>query len=190
MPHLTELQSEHAEDLQMILGEIDRLANTTTELLEFARPDKHDGNNAALSTATGTTLRLLSQLARQQGVTLDVQLADDLPAAQASPTAVREIVFNLVGNAIEAAGSGGRVTLACEHDEAGLQIEVCDDGPGIADDVRPRIFEPFVTTKTSGSGLGLHVVARRVRESGGTIDCESPPGGGTRFRVRLPLASG
>ena len=77
-------------------------------------------------------------------------------------------------------------TMTCTPTEGHLLVEVRDSGPGMPKSVRERLFEPFQSTKPGGTGLGLHVVGRRVRELGGTIACESSAGAGTTFVVRLP----
>jgi signal transduction histidine kinase len=192
--------SPYAEDLRMIGGEIDRLATSTAELLEAARPPRAD-HPVPLTELLSPTLGLLMHLAREHNVTLTIQFPDQpivLPVEQVS---LREIVFNLVSNAVEAAGvrdrtseaahdqKAGRVQFACREESDSVVIEVQDSGPGISASQRSQIFEPFFTTKPTGTGLGLYVVARRVRELGGEIDCHCAPGQGTRFRLRLPTSN-
>ncbi len=186
---------EHAEDLRLVLSEIDRLAATTQELLVFARRPSDDSAPTALRSVVLQALAVLRHLARQHGVEIDVDLAADLPVVRAPEIAVREIVFNLVINAIEAAaergrgetddGSSGCVRVNGRVDDGEVRLEVVDDGPGIAPEMRERLFEPFVTTKESGTGLGLFVVARRVAEISGEIACEDAESGGTRIVVRF-----
>jgi signal transduction histidine kinase len=138
----------------------------------------------------------MTHLARQRGVSVAANIADDLPPVRTDADAVREIFFNLLANAIEACGSPvhGRVPSLLEvtarATDGQVVTTVRDDGPGIAESVRARLFEPFVTTKAEGTGLGLYVVGRRVREAGGEISCESAQGAGTTFTVKLPAALG
>ena len=107
----------------------------------------------------------------------------------ASAEAVSEILSNLVVNALEATARGGRVTVSSLANGGGFCFVVEDDGPGVPENVREKILQPFFTTKTQGTGLGLAIVARRVAEFGGKLDWESPlkDGRGTRFRVSLPV---
>jgi two-component system, NtrC family, sensor histidine kinase HydH len=95
----------------------------------------------------------------------------------------RQVVINLVDNAVTA---GGPVTVAVRRDRGQLIVEVADRGPGVADDDRDKIFEPFFTGKTQGTGLGLAIVRRVVELHGGTIAVHPNPGGGAMFRAEIP----
>jgi signal transduction histidine kinase len=86
-------------------------------------------------------------------------------------------------------GTGGRIRVSCAADAAGVRVVVADDGPGIEPGDLPRLFEPFVTTRREGTGLGLATVQRILDAHGGTIEVESAPGRGATFTVRLPAAS-
>jgi signal transduction histidine kinase len=179
-------ENPHHEDLRLILGEIDRLATTTSQLLEFARPPVVSGSHGSVADVVERLARLLRLLARQKQVTLDVQIEDRLPNVRAGEQALREIFFNLLSNSIEATGAGGRVCVECRQENGSVVAAVSDNGPGIPPGLDLRLFDPFVTTKDQGTGLGLYVVSRRVREVGGEIHYDSDPRNGTRFVVRLP----
>ena len=183
-------ESPNHEDLRVILGEIDRLAATTAQLLEFARPLVASDARGSVPLVLDRLVRLLRLLARQKMVTLDVQIEDQLPAVLADEQTLREIFFNLLSNSIEATGAGGRVCVDCRRENGSVVAAVSDNGPGIPPALNLRLYEPFVTTKETGTGLGLYVVSRRVRELGGDIHCSSDPQSGTRFVVRLPCERG
>jgi two-component system sensor histidine kinase FlrB len=101
------------------------------------------------------------------------------------------VLINLVNNAVDAMGGEGCVTVVANRPESGyLEIRVTDDGPGIAEDIRARIFEPFFTTRANGTGLGLAIAEYVVKAHLGRIWCESSPGCGSTFRIRLPLRPG
>jgi signal transduction histidine kinase len=180
--------SAHAEDIRLILGEIDRLAATTNQLLAHTRPASVGGQPGSVAAALSDTRRLLGHRAREQNSHIEWQIEDTLPAVRADDPALREIFLNLICNALDAAGPGGRVSVACAVDADCLVAEVSDNGPGVPDETRGQLFEPFLTTKAEGTGLGLYAVGRRVREWGGAITCDSEPGRGAKFTVRLPLA--
>jgi signal transduction histidine kinase len=118
---------------------------------------------------------------------MDVDLPETLPAISANHDMLREVIFNLISNSIDATSGGGHVGVLCRGEEGRVKIEVRDDGPGLSPEVQDRLFEPFVTTKDGGTGLGLYIVGRRVREMGGEIHCETQKGEGTVFTVILPV---
>jgi len=122
------------------------------------------------------------------GVRLERQCGN-VPPVPGSAGRLRQVVVNLVVNAIHATGSAGSVRVATERRGRHALIAVEDDGPGISLEVRARLFEPFFTTKPvgQGTGLGLYVCAEIVRSHGGEIRVDSEPGRGSRFEVRLPL---
>jgi signal transduction histidine kinase len=182
--------SPHAEDLRLVLGEVDRLCTTTSQLLDFVRPPREVAGPVDVTTVIEQTLRLLRLLARQRNVRLEARLANDLPAVTVGETSLREIVINLLANSIDAAGSGGCVIVSTRGEANGIVLEIHDSGPGIPPEIQNHIFEPFFTTKETGTGLGLYVVGRRVQELGGEIHCRSVPGEGTTFVLKLPLAPG
>ncbi len=177
----------HAQDLTLIVGEIDRLSTTVQQLLQFARPSPAGGAGLLLP-VVHSTLQILRHVARQRDVAIVDDLPAELPAVTADDNALREIVFNLLSNAIEASSAGDEVTIRCGSVDGRAELIVQDRGPGLSPQVQDRLFEPFVTTKDTGTGLGLYVVGRHVREARGEIHCETAAGQGTQFVVRLPFA--
>jgi signal transduction histidine kinase len=103
---------------------------------------------------------------------------------------MQQLLMNLCVNALQAMGGGGRLTVATRKETNCILLSVSDTGPGIDPSILDRVFDPFFTTKDvgDGTGLGLSVCHRIVEDHGGRIDAANQPGGGTVFRVRLPLA--
>jgi signal transduction histidine kinase len=122
------------------------------------------------------------------GVRRTVEVADGLPAIDADPDQARQVLTNLLTNAIDAAGEAGEVRLVARAGNADVTFVVADSGPGIAVEVRNRLFEPLVTTKRSGTGLGLAVCRRLAEANGGSIEVVPGPLAGAAFEVRLPAA--
>ena len=178
-------QHEHAEDVRMILNEVQRLTDTTSQFLTFSRPEKSQSGPTELVPAIESAVHVLSHLAKQRGVTVTIDLDGALPSVSASQSLVREILFNLLLNAIEAACEGGNVSVAAEDEAEHVTVAIQDDGPGIPAELQNRIFDPFVSDKPGGTGLGLFIVGRAVKEVGGQIQCHSSSTG-TRFSVKLP----
>ena len=114
----------------------------------------------------------------------------EIPLVVCSPSQVNQVFLNLVTNAVQAMEDGkGTITLTTRGDEGGVAVEVADTGKGITQDVLPKIFDPFFSTKEvgKGTGLGLSISYKIVQQHGGRIDVESKPGDGTRFTVWFPF---
>ena len=121
----------------------------------------------------------------------DVQLTDDELPVKVEPHLMQQVIFNLVNNACQAMRETGEITVTTFNALPWAILEVRDTGPGVAAELRERIFEPFFTTKAEGEGTGLGLSLSRdfVRQFGGELECESEPGRGSLFRVRLPLGT-
>jgi len=100
---------------------------------------------------------------------------------------VKQVLWNLLRNALEATPAGGRVVVETAFERGAVVVQIADEGPGIPPERQARLFEPFFTTKKGGSGLGLAIAHRIVSAHGGTLAVSSAPGEGTRARVTLPL---
>jgi signal transduction histidine kinase len=181
--------SSHRHDIAMIVSEIDRLTETTQRLLDYARPPDAKRGSACPDQVILRLLNILGHFARQQNVKLDPALNAPQAFVAASDASLSEIMFNLVRNAIEAAGQSpvGRVAIQSSIVEDWVIVTISDNGPGVDPALRKSLFQPFVTGKAGGTGLGLYVAFERVQESGGTIRCESEVGRGTVFEVKLPI---
>ncbi len=184
-----------SEFLEIIVEETDRLNRVVGSFLDFARPGQTDDRAVDVRPAVDRTMQLLSHELDAAGIHTSVVLADDLPRVKIDIERLRQVLINLVQNAIQAMGEGGRLAISATLHErrdlrgqrrAWVDLRVTDDGPGIADDVRARLFVPFVTTKERGTGLGLAICQRIVHAAGGRIEVRSVVGQGTTFVVSLP----
>ncbi len=126
-------------------------------------------------------------VARPPGVSLVLDAPVGL-AVQGDPVQLGQALVNLLTNAVQAVGAGGAIRLAARAEGGAVALDVEDDGPGVAEAVRGRIFEPLITTKEHGNGLGLALVKRVAERHGGSVAHEPRPGGGTRFTLRIPAA--
>jgi len=179
-------------ETKMVLEEIGRLSSKLNQLLQFSRPAVRGSAVAAICDARAVAEEVSGVLrheAERRGVALSVGVVADGRKLAASSEAVSEILSNLVVNALEATAHGGHVKVSGSANGEGFLFSVEDDGPGIPENVREKILQPFFTTKTQGTGLGLAIVTRRVEEFGGNLDWESPlkDGRGTRFTVNMPM---
>lgn len=179
--------SPHREDLRLIGSEVERLSATVTRLLDDAKPERRStAATGSVTDVVAATMRLLRHLAKQRGVVMDARLEHDLLRVCVTDEVLHEVFINLLANSIEAAGSGGSVTIAAWTDQGQVVITFQDSGPGLAAEIAERLFEPFTTTKEHGNGLGLYVVSQRIRAAGGTITWDHTPEQGTTFRMTLP----
>lgn len=179
---LREDAASREEARKVALAEIDRLDRTLRELLDFVRPRKP----RLVDTSIALLLRSCVDLLRPQCEHLKVRLDLDVPEGlglrfRVDPDRIRQAVLNLVLNGAQAQPRGGVVRIEARP---GV-ISVSDEGPGIAEEVRGTLFQPFVTTKSAGIGIGLAVVKQVMEEHGGSVDYETGPGG-TTFFLRLP----
>jgi signal transduction histidine kinase len=179
-------------DLRAVaLTELQRVARLLNELLGMARAAVPAFAATDLELLVEQVVRLLQMSARKKDVTLE-RRGDVLPVGAADASRLKQALVNLVLNAIQASPVGKTVwveTRSVTDATAGPYVEfaVRDEGAGVAPEVRERVFEPFVTTKENGTGLGLPVTRQIVADHGGTIAVESAPAGGAVFAVRLPL---
>jgi PAS domain S-box-containing protein len=192
-------------DAQTLLADImseAKLANAIVcDMLEFVRPIRLQVERTDLSAVLHQAV-MQAQMHQARGntsVQLDVEAG--LPSIEGDHTQLCQVFINLLTNAFEALEGQGRVTLSAvadagdpAHDQDApapvVVVEVADTGPGIPIGLSDRIFNPFFTTKTTGSGLGLPIVRKIVDAHEGRIDVTSGPGQGTRFKVTLPVSSG
>jgi signal transduction histidine kinase len=130
---------------------------------------------------------VLSAVTQPEGARVIQEGIADLPVIHGDPVQLRQVLFNLVENALHAAGPNGEVRIDGRVDSGFLETIVEDSGPGVDPDTRRRLFEPLITTKTKGIGLGLALVKRIVERHGGTVTYAPREGRGARFVVRLPV---
>jgi signal transduction histidine kinase len=173
------------EATRTVLEEVARITHIVSEFTQFARlpppqPTLFDAEQAvrsvvALHGAAGARIELL---------------AEPCPELNADRDQLIQVVTNLIQNAQQALGDqpGGRVVVQLAREQDKLVLSVTDNGPGVAPEMRARLFEPYATSKAEGTGLGLAIVERIVVEHGGEIAFDDAPGGGARFTVKLPLA--
>ena len=164
-----------------------QMAEIVGNLKDFSRLDRSKVTSFNLNDGLDSTLILAKHMLRS--VKVDKHLGD-IPPVLCSPSQVNQVFLNLVTNAVQALEDGkGTITLTTRSEDGGVAVEVDDTGKGIAEDVLPKIFDPFFSTKEvgKGTGLGLSVSYKIVQQHGGRIDVESTPGVGSRFTVWFPF---
>ncbi len=186
-------QGDAAMLLSIVGEEADRLNRIVGDMLDFVRPSEPALQPEPLAPLFASVVEGAAPAAEAGGVAVDVEAAPGLPPVPADARQLRQALLNLLLNAIQATPKGGRVLLAARVEALPegevARIDVVDTGPGISAEVADRVFQPFFTTKASGTGLGLAVVKRIVEAHRGEVFLESALGKGARFVIRLPLGS-
>lgn len=180
---------EVSETLRIITTEVKRIAGVLRSFRDYAHLETLDCRATDLVGLARQTVELVRPQAEQQRVHIRVEAAENLPAVHADAARLGQVLLNLVLNALDEMPHGGSLIVQIQHstdDEVALLVT--DTGCGIPENIRPRIFDPYFTTKIDGSGMGLAFCDKIVREHGGRIDVTTNKTG-TTFRVNLPLGS-
>lgn len=172
-----------------LVKEVERLIDTTSQTLDFARPSRFGKQTTHLNQLLEETLVLVSKQLQRHKIDTTLELAPNLPTIQAVPDQIKQVFLNLILNAIDAMPEGGRlsVTSNCTPDHNFAVATLTDQGWGMSPEVLNKIYEPFFSTKEVGTGLGLSISYSIVQAHGGYIEVESQPGVGSRFAVYLPV---
>lgn len=183
-------RTEEAEFLQVIVDEANRLNSVVSQFLDYARPFRANFQPTDVNEVVRKTAKLFEAQETERSAPLQLALSDDLPVIDADTEQVKQVILNLVLNGVEATdGRQKPVTVSTRflQERACIELRVQDRGCGIPREDLDRIFIPFFTTKSHGTGLGLAVCQRIVMNHGGTIHPESQIGVGTEFVIRLPV---
>ena len=184
---------ERREYVAKILGETNRVIDQVSNFFSFARPSKPKREMIAISECTDSVVRLMGDTARQKRIEVRHTVADGLPKVYVDRDQIKQIVLNLVTNAIQAIEESGTVDVIADQTfyrvlgKDCIRVQVHDSGPGFPDEVRNKLFDPFYTTKQSGTGLGLHISQSIVLEHGGRIEANNHPAGGALVTMFLPV---
>ena len=184
------LEAEPAiqEKLQIIQKEVKRLESFLGDLRDFTRPVLPVKQKVDLNQVMREVENMMTEVARERGVTLKEKLDANLPPLEADPNQLKQVLVNLIKNALEATDLNGQISLAtgCKDGQAWFSVQ--DTGKGMSPEVLDNIFHPFFTTKDKGTGLGLAVIHKIITDHHGAIHVDSAPDRGTTFLVKLPLS--
>ncbi len=181
-----EKRSTLKESVRVAKVEVARLDKTISDFLRAARPAPPRMELESLNAIVEETLQFMSAEIQDAGITAEANLSRGLPRVWLDHDQMKQVFINLIKNALQAMGPGGKLTVATERTEESVVVSISDTGAGIPPNLIGRIFEPYESTKQGGSGLGLMIVRRIVQQHGGAIDVDSAVGKGTVFRLRLP----
>jgi len=182
--------SKRRKLLDMSLSEIVRLSVMLKNMLTFSRPEEEARKDVDMNSFIEGIMMLMEKQLKEADIRLVTEFDGKIPTVKISPNQMRQVILNIVKNAIEAMPRGGTLTLSTRCDDGILKIAVQDTGLGTTDEVRQKIFDAFFTTKEQvrGVGLGLSVCYGIVQDHGGEIEVQSTPGKGSAFCITLPVA--
>ncbi len=181
-------REEREEFTEILQKEVDRLNQVVLDFLDFSRPEMDRECRADLREAASEILRLVAREAEKHGVALENRVEPAAPLVAVDPEQLRQVLLNLIVNAIQAQPDGGRITVSAHRNGEEVLLMVADEGPGIVVEPAEEVFEPFFTTRARGTGLGLSIVRKILRSHGASIEVDGRSGAGTTFTILLPLA--
>jgi signal transduction histidine kinase len=175
------------EYFELAKKELDRLMKTMQRMLDFYRPGAAKIEEVDLLDLLNHVLSLTSQQLSLKHIEVKTELPTSLPSIYAVSSQIQQIFFNLILNSLDAMPGGGELMIRARAVKNGVEMIFEDNGPGIPEDHRENIFEPFFSTKEGGTGLGLTVSYNIVTAHGGTLDLIQGRGSGACFRLFLPM---
>jgi two-component system NtrC family sensor kinase len=178
------------EDVEIIVKETIRCREIVKRLLDFARQTKPQKKLTNVNSLIENIILLVRNQASFRNIEIEKHLEENLPSILSDTDQIQQVFVNIILNAAEAMTTGGRLSIASalSKDRQFINVAFVDSGPGIPEEHRERIFDPFYTTKEHGTGLGLAISYGIVEQHGGTISVESSIGKGSTFMVQLPVS--
>jgi len=177
---------EVAENLAVLKTEVTRIGGVLETFRDFASVQDLNRSEADLAEIVDRTVRLIRPKAERQNVQVTVEPSDDeLPHTSVDVAKLEQVLLNIVLNGLDVMPEGGKLTIRLSEAEGKSHVDIADTGPGIPQSIRSQVFDPYFTAKSEGSGMGLAISDKIIRQHGGQIDFETGPAG-TVFRLSLP----
>jgi len=175
----------------IMIQEVDRLNRVVGQLLDFARPIKISKKPVSMQALIEDSLKLVARQASEKDIKIETRFPAQMDPVAVDPDQLNQVLLNLYLNAIDSMDAGGRLAISIKNSQPAhnIEIEIMDDGIGISQEDLAHIFDPYFTTKATGTGLGLANVHNIVDAHGGKVAVESQPGRGTTFTISLPLTA-
>ncbi len=174
------------KDLDIIASEVLRLEKITSELLEYSRKSNLEKKPHSVNDLVRNALDFMKSQIKSGNIELITNFDIKEPQVELDERRFRQVVFNIIGNALEAMDPGGRLTITTNAENGYVELKIKDNGKGIPEEDKSHLYTPFFTTKSSGSGLGLPISKKIVEDHGGRIEFGSQPFSGTRFSIFMP----
>ena len=183
---LLDRESPGNEEIIECLRQVKRLDGIIRGFLQALRPVRPKLSPGSIAPTVEHCISAMKNQLAERGITVTLDLPGAIPSVAIDENQMEQVFFNLVKNSMEALKTGGKIEIAIDYDDNDVIATVSDNGPGMTQEQVAHVFEPYRTSKEHGSGLGLMISSRIVREHGGTISTVSAPGQGASFSVRLP----
>jgi len=188
---MKKLEGKSTAKLQDLLdiaqGELKRMDGIISQFLAAIRPTQPQVQRLQINDLLQETVKFLSPELKQSGVKVKLELRSDMPAMPLDGDQIKQAFYNLIRNASQAMPNGGTLLVSGTYNDFEVRLSFEDQGKGISPENLGNLFQPFFTTRKTGTGLGLLIVRRIIREHGGEIELESKEGEGTRVNIYLPL---
>ena len=181
-----EVRQELQESIDVARAEIGRLDSIVTQFLRAIRPSKPQLHPESVNAIVNEAVRFFAPEIQDRDVVVEQELRSDLPLLQLDRDQIKQAFYNVIKNSFEAMKRRGILRIRTDMDDTHVLISFIDTGGGMSPENLSRVFEPYFTTKSSGTGLGLLIVRRIVREHGGELSIESSQGKGLTLTIRLP----
>ena len=182
----SDLREEMDELLEVARGEIKRLDFIVEKFLSAVRPTQLRTELVDLNELVQNAVKFMATEIQDRGINVKLKLNPDVPKLPLDKDQMKQALYNLIRNACQAIGSDGELEIDVDKDDYNVSVRIADTGPGITAEEVGKVFEPYFTTKKSGSGLGLLIVRRIVREHGGEVEFNSGEGKGAAVTIYLP----
>jgi two-component system, sporulation sensor kinase E len=179
-------REELQESIDIARSEVNRLDSIVTQFLRAIRPSKPELHPENVNTIVEETLRFFTPEIQDRDIVVEQELRSDLPLLQIDRDQMKQAFYNVIKNSLQAMKRSGTLRIHTDRDDTHVLISFIDTGSGVSAENLGRVFEPYFTTKPSGTGLGLLIVRRIVREHGGELSIESSEGQGLTLTIRLP----
>ena len=185
----TPVADKHQDILSDVIHAVERIDKIVRDLLNYAKPKPPSHTSIDLPELVQRIAAIARTTSKHGSIPIQVCQLAPVPEFTGDETQLEQVLLNLLLNAQNAMPSGGHIEIVLDYDrdDAAVKMEVRDDGPGIPESIRKKIFQPFFTTRTDGAGLGLAVCLKNVQYHGGTIEVHSEAGKGTTFSISIPL---
>jgi signal transduction histidine kinase len=174
-------------NIDIIIEEVKRLEKILNNITDFAKPSKPEKIDAQICEIMENTCLLMENYFQEKHITLQKKYGKGVPELPVDPTQIKQVFLNILMNAVESMPDGGKLDVNIESVDESIRIYIIDTGKGIQQGVLQNIYDPFFTTKPSGTGVGLSVSLKIIEDHGGTIDAISEQKKGTTMLLTLPI---